>query len=131
MREPPGSRMQNKDKVKRTQWREAVLCSGLSHHLHDGGCATEHTCPAGPGLPSSSTSPACRLLHLALYLHPKMCVHTGITFLLGTPVITHRSPVRCHMRVIYLKATLEYKYFDLKYFEPSPGNLLAGSDINH
>ncbi|KAM9273041.1 uncharacterized protein FYN16_003646 isoform 3-T3 [Cariama cristata] len=108
MREPPGSRMQNKDKVKRTQWREAVLCSGLSHHLHDGGCATEHTCPAGPGLPSSSTSPACRLLHLALYLHPKI-----------------------HMRVIYLKATLEYKYFDLKYFEPSPGNLLAGSALDH
>ena len=32
-----------------------------------------------------------------------------------------------HRRVIYLKAALEYKYFDLKHFEQSPGNLLAGS----
>lgn len=36
-------------------------------------------------------------------------------------------PATSRVIVIYLKATSEYKYFDLKYFEPSPGNLLTGS----
>lgn len=64
----------------------------------------------------------------ALPPYPHLCRVTR-----HKPIVTPRNwsapifPATSRMKVIYLKATLEHKHFDLRSLEPSPGNLLVGS----